>query len=93
MTPTCRLEDVLGRAVRAHDLRLGTVTGVVFDAGRERVLGLEVAGRDGVRRFSPWVAVELVGNATAIASRRYSMAPEHSPMTRYSWASSYSMRR
>lgn len=68
MTPTCRLEDVLGRAVRAHDLRLGTVTGVVFDAGRERVLGLEVAGRDGVRRFLPWVAVELVGNATAIAS-------------------------
>ena len=54
--------------MRPHDLRLGTVTGVVFDARRERVLGLEVACRDGVRRFLPWVAVELVGNATAIAS-------------------------
>lgn len=68
MTPTRRLEDVLGSAVRAHDLRLGTVTGVVFDAGRERVLGLEATGRDGVRRFLPWVAVELAGNGTAIGS-------------------------
>jgi hypothetical protein len=60
--------------VRPHDLRLGTVTGVVFDAGRECVLGLEATGRDGVRRFLPWVAVELAGNAAdrlAAGSRRH----------------------
>ena len=68
MTSTSRLQDVLGTAVRAHDLRRGTVTGVVFDAGRERVLGLEATGRDGVRRFLPWVAVELAGDGTAIGS-------------------------
>jgi len=68
VTSLPRLEDVLGAAVRAYDLRLGTVTGAVFDARWERLLGLEVTGRDGVRRFLPWVAVELHDRLVAVGS-------------------------
>jgi hypothetical protein len=68
VTTLPRLDDILGAAVRAHDLRLGTVTGAVFDARWERLLGLEATGRDGVRRFLPWVAVELHDRAVAVGS-------------------------
>ena len=68
-----RLEDVLGSGAAARP-PAGDGDGVVFDAGRECVLGLEATGRDGVRRFLPWVAVELAGNAAdrlAAGSRRH----------------------
>jgi hypothetical protein len=68
VTTLPRLGDVLGVAVRTHDLRLGTVTGVVCDTRWERLLGLEATGRDGVRRFLPWVAVELHEGTVAVGS-------------------------
>jgi hypothetical protein len=68
VTSLPRLEDLLGVPVRAHELRLATVTGVVFDARWERLLGLEATGRDGVRRFLPWVAVELHDGIVAVGS-------------------------
>jgi hypothetical protein len=68
MTSPPRLGDVLGAAVRARGLRLGTVTGCVCDARWERLLGLEVTGADGIRRFLPWVAVELREGMVGIGS-------------------------
>lgn len=68
MTSLPRLGDVVGAAVRAHDRRLGTVTGVVCDARWERLLGLEATGKDGTRRFLPWIAVELRDDVVRIAS-------------------------
>ena len=69
MTSLPRLGDVLGAAVRARDLRLGTVTGVVCDTHFERLLGLEATGRDGVRHFVPWVVVdEFHDEAVAVPS-------------------------
>ena len=69
MTSLPRLEEILGAAVRANELRLATVTGVVFDARWERLLGLEATGRDGIRRFLPWVAAELHGGVVGVVSR------------------------
>jgi hypothetical protein len=68
VTSLPRLEEVLGAAVRANELRLATVTGVVFDARWERLLGLEATGRDGIRRFLPWVAAELHGGVVGVVS-------------------------
>ena len=68
MTSLPRLDHVLGAAVRAHELRLATVTGAVFDARWERLLGLEATGRDGVRRFLPWVAAEVHDGIVAVVS-------------------------
>lgn len=68
MSSLPRLDKVFGAAVRAHELRLATVTGTVLDARWERLLGLEATGRDGIRRFLPWVAVELHDGIVAVVS-------------------------
>jgi hypothetical protein len=68
VTTLPRLGGVLGAPVLAHDLRLGTVTGVVCDARWERLLGLEATSMDGSRRFLPWVAVELREGVVGIGS-------------------------
>jgi hypothetical protein len=56
VTPVSRPATVLGAPVRVRDLRVGTVRGVLGDGSCERVIGLEVTGRDGRRSFLPFVA-------------------------------------
>jgi hypothetical protein len=56
VTPVRRSADLLGLPVRVGDLRVGTVTGVVGDGPVERLIGLEVTGRNGQRWFLPSVA-------------------------------------
>jgi len=56
VTPVTRPADVLGAPVRARDVRVGTITGVVGDGSLERLIGLEVTSRDGRRWFLPSVA-------------------------------------
>jgi hypothetical protein len=56
VTPVRRPADVLGAPVRVGDFRVGTVTGVVGDGPVERLIGLEVTGRNGQRWFLPSVA-------------------------------------
>ena len=68
MTSLPRLDHVLGAAVRAHELRLATVTGAVLDASWERLFGLEATGRDGVHRFLPWATVELHDGIVEVGS-------------------------
>lgn len=64
------LGALLGRSVRLRlsDLRVGTVTGVYGSPGFERVIGLEVSGRDGRRRFLPWVASAFDDGAVRLQS-------------------------
>jgi hypothetical protein len=68
VTALGRLGDILGFAARMHGLPIGTVTGVLGDARLERVLGVEVTGTDGNRRFLPWVAVTVREGAVVIDS-------------------------
>ena len=56
MTPGARPADLLWAPVRVHDLRVGTVTGVLADAGFDRIIGVEVSGRADKRWFLPLVA-------------------------------------
>jgi hypothetical protein len=51
--------SLLARVVRAHGIALATPVDVLLDPGVRRVLGFELVGRDGVRRFLPWVACDV----------------------------------
>lgn len=68
MTPLPQLADVLGAAVCVGDLRVGAVTGIFGDAGFGRVIGLEVTGHDGTRRFLPRVAAPVRGRVVQLPS-------------------------
>lgn len=68
MTPVTRPGDVLGAPVRVRDVRVGTVTGVVGDGSVERLIGLEVTGRDGRRWFLPSVAASREAGAVHLDS-------------------------
>ena len=46
----------------------GRVTGVLFDAAEQHVLGLEVTGSDLARRFLPWVAATSGDGGLVIGS-------------------------
>jgi hypothetical protein len=50
------LGRVLGAEVRLEGGRVGEVAALVLDARRQHVIGLEVRGVDGRRRFLPWIA-------------------------------------
>ena len=45
-----------GARVEQHGIRLGTVADLIFDRGLRTLIGYEVAGVDGVRRFLPQIA-------------------------------------
>jgi hypothetical protein len=51
--------SLLARVVRAHGTALAAPVDVLLDPGVRRVLGFELVGRDGVRRFLPWVACDV----------------------------------
>jgi hypothetical protein len=62
---------LLGVPVRWGGIRLGAPVDALLDPSLRRVLGFEVAGRDGVRRFAPWGACEVgaaeIGIGTALS--------------------------
>ena len=62
------LGRVLGAQVRLEGSRVGEVAGLVLDARREHVIGLEVRGVDGRRRFLPWIAMTLDGGVVTPSS-------------------------
>jgi hypothetical protein len=66
---TVSLADIEGVPVHAGRERIGTVSGVFFDLGLARVVGLEVAAADGQSAFVPWVATSRQGRAVRIESR------------------------
>jgi hypothetical protein len=68
MSPCVSLAGVLDAQVRVGDVRVGRVTGVLLDAARSRVLGLEVESGDLVRRFLPWVAASVANGVVRVRS-------------------------
>lgn len=56
---TSGVTSLLRRVVRARGIALATPVDVLLDPGVRRVLGFELLGRDGVRRFLPWVACDV----------------------------------
>lgn len=62
------LADALRALVLVGDIRVGKVVGVYLDAGRERVIGLEVGCADGVRRFLPWVVASFESGTVRASS-------------------------
>jgi len=61
-------ESLIGRAVRVGAVEVATVTDLLATRGLAYVLGLEVRGRDGQRRFVPWVAAVVDRDAIRLAS-------------------------
>jgi hypothetical protein len=68
VTRVGRPADVLGAPVRLRDVRVGTVTGIVGDGLVQRLIGLEVTGRDGRRWFLPSVAASHQPGAVHVDS-------------------------
>jgi hypothetical protein len=62
------VETLLQRRVCFHDIELGRVVDVILDTSFRRVLGLDVLCGDRVRRFLPYGACELVGDAVGVDS-------------------------
>lgn len=65
-TPGASLAALLGSAVRVGTVRVGEIAGVFLDGSR--VIGLEVAGPAGARRFLPWIAAGFDGSAVRVDS-------------------------
>lgn len=54
--------------MRIDDACVGHVDGVVGDSGFTRVIGLDVLGADGGRKFLPWVAATVAGGEICATS-------------------------
>lgn len=65
------LADLLGASVLVGDVRIGETVGVYFDAGLERVIGLEVACAGGLRRFLPWSVASFEQGSVRASSALY----------------------
>jgi hypothetical protein len=62
------LTRILDATVRVGGIRVGRVSGILFDASGTRVIGLEVASPDGARRFLPWVAATIANGDVWVRS-------------------------
>ena len=62
------LRELLERPVMLGDIRLGASIDAVLDIDSLRVVGLEVEGRDGVRRFLPLAAARIGEDRVAVGS-------------------------
>ena len=68
MTLPGSLADLLGTTVRVGTVRVGEVAGAFVDRHGRRVIGLEVSGPGGVRRFLPWFAASLLERDIQVSS-------------------------
>ncbi len=66
--PVLAAAGLLGAPVRVAGLRSGSVEDVVLGADLSVVLGVVVETRAGERRFLPWVAARLEGDALVASS-------------------------
>jgi hypothetical protein len=76
------LGHVLGSSVRIRGVRVGHVTGVVFDATETSALGVEVTSPDSARRFLPWAAGCVADGVLDADSALLLVDPPDSPLER-----------